>query len=83
MVQIQWIFEDQPKGILRAKDIGFQNGRPIGHAVVVTGEGEVTVNGQVISYWKCKNSWGGVFGDHGSFRISKLSFPMHWLDVGF
>ncbi|CAE8617221.1 unnamed protein product [Polarella glacialis] len=76
-------FRRRPTGILRAKDIGECRAGTAGHSVVVTGEGEKAIYGQVRRYWKCKNSWGCKLGDSGRFRIDKLAFPMRWLDVVF
>lgn len=42
-----------------------------GHAILISGFGQETQNGQIIKYWLCKNSWGDQWGDGGYFKIQR------------
>lgn len=39
------------------------------HAVAIEGWGEELVDGKVVKYWICRNSWGDYWGDGGYFKL--------------
>ncbi|ORM41375.1 putative cathepsin C [Babesia sp. Xinjiang] len=41
------------------------------HAVAIVGWDETRVDGRVVKYWICRNSWGENWGDYGYFKIER------------
>ncbi|KAK1934360.1 putative cathepsin C precursor [Babesia divergens] len=41
------------------------------HAVVIVGWDEQVIDGQLVKYWICRNSWGEEWGEHGYFKIER------------
>jgi len=41
------------------------------HAIAAVGWGEEILNGELVKYWICKNSWGDRWGDDGYFYVRR------------
>jgi len=41
------------------------------HSTLAVGWGEEVINGEVVKYWKVRNSYGGNWGENGHFKVRR------------